>query len=366
MERTRVAWMDSLRGIACSVVLLVHALSVFPSVGSRLSGCGKIGVWLLFVISGYWLITPYLKGETMNGTDALKFYIKRVTRIYPVFILTVIVSVLIGYLSLNAGIKHLLLQEGLEHFWAIPVEFKIYLLLPPLLMVLLYFYKRSKPSLIIALAGLAFILALCFPFTRYRENSISFLWYAPVFLMGMITAVICSYLSGDVREKRYDLLILAILALMILSVPWVREILFKIEPDSYLMNKYLFFGLGWSLIIIFITRSYWIRNILDGSRLLGYIGKISYSLYLVHYVILRYSERFISDPVIRFALVIVLSFVIAALLERFVERPANRYARKICDGMSKTSATSAAGYVLMVLGLIFVVISEVRTKKYML
>ena len=66
MDQKRVGYIDSLRGIACLFVLIARIVSV-SEVGSYVSGCGKIGVWLFMVLSSFLMIYPYEKIEISNS-----------------------------------------------------------------------------------------------------------------------------------------------------------------------------------------------------------------------------------------------------------------------------------------------------------
>lgn len=130
--------MDSLRGIACLIVLIAHILASIPSVGVRVSGCGKIGVWLLFILSGFWSFYPYCKNNSGFETgNILAFYVKRIFRIYPSYIIVLSFCVLLGYpdMDFHMLIKHILLLQGIGHFWTIPVEMKFYLIVPLILYI---------------------------------------------------------------------------------------------------------------------------------------------------------------------------------------------------------------------------------------
>ena len=113
----REKYLDALRGIACLIVLLAHILSTIPSVGIRVSGCGKIGVWLCFVLSGFFVYYPWVKNnKKVNWKDAFPFYIKRFFRIYPVYLVVLLVCIFLKYVTTIDALKHLLLLQGYGHF----------------------------------------------------------------------------------------------------------------------------------------------------------------------------------------------------------------------------------------------------------
>ena len=53
-------YLTSIRGLACLMVVIAHIISVIPGVGKNVSGCGKIGVWLFFILSAFLLTFQWL------------------------------------------------------------------------------------------------------------------------------------------------------------------------------------------------------------------------------------------------------------------------------------------------------------------
>ena len=148
--------------------------------------------------------------------------------------------------------------------------------------------------------------------------------------MGMLTAII--FKKNEQKELKpkiiCDIAVLIILIMMLISVPYIRNIIFKIPPDYYLSNKYLFFGLGWSIIILAIQNSKYIINILNKSKALIYVGKISFPLYLVHYIVL---SKISSDTniIVKFIIVFLISFIISIIMNKLIEQPMIKLSKKI-------------------------------------
>lgn len=355
IEQQREKWLDSIRGIACLIVLFAHIFSTVPTVGVRVSGCGKIGVWLFFILSGFWMYYPYcVQQKTFDMNDTLAFYIKRIFRIYPMYMVVLIVCIFLGYIDKMQFVKHLLLLQGWGHFWAIPVEMKFYLIAPVILFV--FARIKAKHSAILSVV-MAIILAVRFPFTTYNENSICLFWYLPVFLLGMCTAYL--YVHMKRRKNRiFDVVAGCLLICLILIIPGVRELIWKIEPDGYLQNKYLFIGTIWSIMIICIANSIYIHLALEKTKILQWIGKISYSIYLIHFVVLQCICRYTENTYIKFASVIGLSIILAAMAERFVERKAIRIGKSIALKIESVNSWRFFCSILALLACIYALITE--------
>jgi peptidoglycan/LPS O-acetylase OafA/YrhL len=105
-ESGRLGGIDALRGIAIVAVLLCHLTGVVPwcrtkvlepgfADGRWLAKAmenGMFGVDLFFILSGFVLYLPFAGGrrDIGCGADAIRFYRHRIARIYPLFILAVL------------------------------------------------------------------------------------------------------------------------------------------------------------------------------------------------------------------------------------------------------------------------------------
>lgn len=351
-EKNRINWLDSMRGIACIIVVLAHVLSSIPSIGVRVAGCGKIGVWLLFVFSGFWTLYPYIKNKrTFNIGDSICFYINRFFRIYPLYILVIIVVAIIGYLSRGQIVDHFLLREAIGHFWTIPVEVKFYFIVPILLLIC----TRLKDKLKLVFLGIcAIVFVVIFPYTNSIENGIGLRWYLPVFCLGMMLAV----LSGWVQKKESiiaDGISVLFCIVLISLVPGVRELLFKIKPDGYLQNKYIFISILWLGVLITLFCSKYGKKLLSSCKWLICIGKNSYSIYLIHYIVLQYAREMIENSLIRTMVVLVLSLIVAIVIEQFIEQPMIMIGKKIERGIrikiSERKIYSILGLIVILLAM---------------
>lgn len=150
---------DGLRGISVILVFLFHL--------NLLDG-GYLGVDIFFVISGY-LITGLIFGEIyQNKFSLLKFYERRIRRIFPMLFIVSILTFPFAYIlmypdqfieygesligaSLNISNIFFYLQSGyfeenanfkpLLHIWSISIEEQFYFIFP---LIFLFFFKIFK------------------------------------------------------------------------------------------------------------------------------------------------------------------------------------------------------------------------------
>lgn len=316
-----IEYMTALRGIACLMVLLVHSVQILTPYGIYVSGCGKMGVWFFLVSSGFLTIYPY-EQRREKTFSILKYYKKRFLKIYPVYAAVLLLSYMVGYFdSWKQFVLHLVFVQGTGHFWYMPVIAKMYLIMP----VFIYARKKIKKTsfYITGMTILAVVCCLFFPYWKYEENSTCLWWYFPIFVFGFLLAVVYNQIRISDNWVG-DGFFWGIFCIFILITPFMRKLIWHIEPSSYLQNKYLYIGFLWCLVIIGCKISCVIGKLLDSNRLLGYIGKISYPLYLFHFIVFM-KMKLCMIPV---PAKVILGFVISFLLAAFVEVLENTVNRK--------------------------------------
>ncbi|RZO26564.1 MAG: acyltransferase, partial [SAR86 cluster bacterium] len=148
---------DGLRAMAILPVVFFH-------LGWPLFNGGYIGVDIFFVISGYLISTLIIKEIDSKKFSLLKFYERRIRRIFPALFLVTVVTMLIGwFLMLPSDFKALSQSvfsvsifssniffwltnpyfsppadlQPLLHTWSLSVEEQFYLLYPALVLLCL-------------------------------------------------------------------------------------------------------------------------------------------------------------------------------------------------------------------------------------
>ena len=177
---SRVKKFDSLRGLACLIVLFAHLLSSSPRYGIYASGCGKIGVWCFMLLSGFFFMQALIQNPKTNIAN---FYYRRILKLYPTYIIALIFASAIGFIEIRDTFQHLTGLKGYGHFWYMPVILKFYLICP--LFVVIYNLilkitqnneKKTKYIYSIILLIACITICIIFPFTKYTENSINLYW----------------------------------------------------------------------------------------------------------------------------------------------------------------------------------------------
>jgi peptidoglycan/LPS O-acetylase OafA/YrhL len=336
------AEIDGLRSLAILPVVAFHAGI------ARLSG-GFVGVDVFFVISGFLITTIILAdleaGAGPGGNPAgrfsiLEFYKRRILRILPalgVMLVAVVIaawalmlpnefratgkSVLAtalflsnvyfwktsGYFATAAEMKPLL------HTWSLAVEEQFYVFFPLLLVLVARVLNRRFALVVVLLSVLSFLA--CVILTPRDPGSAFFLLPTRIWELGLGALIAAggapTRLSPRAREALAGLGVALILAgVLILS-----------EEDPFPGWNALYPVVGAGLVIAYGAGT--LTGRLLATRPLVYVGKISYSLYLWHWPVIVFYKMIHGGPLGApdIALVIALSFLLADLSWRFVERP---------------------------------------------
>ncbi|WP_350286763.1 acyltransferase family protein [uncultured Croceitalea sp.] len=295
---------DGLRAIA---VLLV----VFDHIKIPHFEGGFLGVDIFFTISGF-LITSILIGKLQSNSFSFQeFYAKRIKRIFPVLVFVLLVATIINikllypeqlkeyfsflpYTVFGLGnIAATNLETGyfdqsaerhqLLHTWSLGVEEQFYLLIP-LLLFLLWKIKSTKTRETVILLILMFSTLLSLIFVQFTDFSKSnyYLLHTRFFeiFIGVTLAVFYEKLP------RFKMPFLSSLATLFLVFALVfLSIYFDSDTPWPGLNAF-WVVLSTSMLIYFGGKS--TKNIVSdkwlGNPFMVFVGRISYSLYLWHWI----------------------------------------------------------------------------------
>lgn len=345
----RIEPLDGLRGVSIALVVLSHA-----GLGHVVPG--GLGVTLFFFISGYIISRLLLKELQVHGRiDVPAFFGRRAFRILPALLAYLAVATAcVWHLSAQVDLRHLLAAVfnvynyyylyALDHanpvnhhhpyaiVWSLAVEEHFYLIYPFVAAALL-----SKPQ-----RALRWLLTLCalslvwrcwlvfgigleqmpheriYKATDTRLDSIA--W-------GVVFAVVQDRMTvwpAD-RLQRWGSLGLWSGLLLLLATLLVRDEGFR---QSW---RYSLQGLAIGLMAWRLLCSDHLFSRALACRPLVWLGRISYSLYLWHWLVNYLLEQLpglqAQGPFVAPVLLVVCSLLIAELSHRWIEQPALRRGR---------------------------------------
>ncbi len=334
---------DGLRAVA---VLGVVAYHVSPH---ALPG-GFLGVDIFFVISGY-LISLIVLRELSNGTFSfVRFYERRVRRLFPALIVVLAAVLIVGAIALFADeYRHLarhvaasivfvlnfqLMREAgyfdvvsdskpLLHLWSLSVEEQFYLIWPVLLVLAQRLALNMRALISLAIAG-SFLFAVYLAI--YRLDALYFhplarfweLLAGSALAMASRTAQFAQGSPVLGSERRRDLLSVLALAAIGLSLVLLDS---KIAQPG--LSTVIPIG---ATVLLIATGPSALANRVLSLRPIVWIGLISYPLYLWHWPVIsivRIAESG-TPPGLLIACSVALSCLLAWLTYRFIEGPIRR------------------------------------------
>lgn len=322
---------DGLRAVAVLFVVLYHG---YPAEFNA----GQIGVDIFFVISGY-LITGLIAEEMSKDRFLFSvFYSRRIRRIFPALVTVLFSSLVLGWYTLlsfdfeqlgrqvvagalfSANIFYwkdvgyfdvIAEKKPLLHLWSLGVEEQFYILFP---VILGFIWKTLRQRLVVILFLTSFALYL---WTGSVSPSTAF--YLPHTRFWQILGG--AALALWQREHNKNSLIADNVASISGCVFLVLSLYALREADDFASYRSLFPVVGTMLLLY--GRSSWINAVLLSLRPMVFVGKISFPLYLWHWVLLSFCHIFEdSKPFIEVRnLAIILSFFLAWITYAVVETP---------------------------------------------
>lgn len=366
MNKGEIKSLTGIRGVAASFVMFHHwayflltSSILSPFIRHRLSIFFFHGNWnvdLFFILSGFLLsITSY--NEFKNNitiTSYSNFIIKRFCRVYPIYISLTLFYLIVEILFTNNKTTIPTLLVNITLFqnildikninplsWSLSVEWVIYFLLPLLFIIS---NKVKSSTRIFALYTLSLlimgIITKLFAYKFYQNISFKEIFsaqkYVSDFTNGQYSFLrgISSYLLGiasfTLLKKGY----LNRLSNPVFYIIFITQFIL-LFINSSLANILFILLIPFSLINL--TRNNSLLSKFLSTRFIYFLGEISFSLYLIHYVfVMSVSPRleiFLMNHhvphykyLIFFSLLIII-IVLSALLYYYLEKPLNNWLR---------------------------------------
>jgi peptidoglycan/LPS O-acetylase OafA/YrhL len=358
---------DGLRAIAVSAVILNH-------IEGDLLPSGFLGVDIFFVISGYVITASLQRTEVGSLKDfLLNFYSRRIKRLVPALVVFVALTSVVlslfdpapqtqlktGLLSLFGLSNLYLIMIKADYFgdsvilnsftptWSLGVEEQFYLVFP-ILVWLLHAKDQSRDSTrlatllaVLAIVSLAFFVGLyeSRPDVVYYSMPTRF-WELAVGALTFFAADRCNIGWADrwcgVTSTIAFFGIAVVLCL----------------PENLIVLNAILIVLLCALLIFFAKPNTLPHKILS-TKLIVYIGLISYSLYLWHWPVLTVSRWTIGVTWYTVPFQLTLMLILASVSYRYLERPLRRISwsasRVITIGYGVASSVAVGMFTILLM-----------------
>ena len=334
---------DGLRAVAVLLVLLCHMQLGFMG--------GFIGVDVFFVISGFLITTIVVNGIAQDHFSFWSFYARRFVRLYPALIVVVLLTFIAGFLLVSPTFLEAITRSGkyalasasnvffnrhlgyfdvaaqgqvFLHTWSLGVEWQFYLAWPLLVWMALKLSRYVLWAMLLAIT----IASLVASQTMLDTNANAAYYLMPyrAFELG-IGALLALVYEKPASRPTSILLVLAGIAAILYSA------LVYTSSTPFPGVAALLPCLG-TAACIYGGKGFNVGNVLRWSPVV-YIGKISYSVYLVHWPLLVLYSYYVFRNISTLEKIALFtaSLVLGALLYALVETRINwkRLGNKLVD-----------------------------------
>jgi peptidoglycan/LPS O-acetylase OafA/YrhL len=390
----RLGWLDALRGYAALVVVLFHLsptvigaqrhLAVF-----RVIDLGKYGVLLFFLVSGYVIPMSLERHGSLR-----RFWIGRLFRIYPAYLAAILLLVAatgsvpavlraetVSSLAAHATMLSDLigLRGAVRPFWTLAYEMVFYLVVAGLFAWRLH---RHSAWWACALALTALTAGPALPDALLSPGFGSRRILAAVLLL-LVTAAVACFLTG--RHRTAGAIGVAFLLLVAVNGHATGDSTVASSRQGLLLLAVMFAGTvvhraqhaqldrrvaaaalvvvtacvaaagGMSVATVTavaatFAAAFALRH-RPVPRILAGLGTISYSLYVLHVIVLMVAGRLVPGLATRpfelrvlvGVLLLVVALAVATLSYRFVELPGQALGRRIGDRLTTQRAAPGTG-----------------------
>jgi peptidoglycan/LPS O-acetylase OafA/YrhL len=318
-DQPRIAYLDWLRALAVALVVVGHS-------ARPLAPGGAVGVSVFFVLSGYLIASILLRDGMLTPVNMAKFILRRIARIWPMY-----AAVIVGMTLITAWASpsmhvifvrdafNLLTFQGLIGewigttagvLWTLHVEFWFYVSFPFLLLAARYFgavWQMLACSIVLSLTSKA--LGSSELIYQYYDQ----LLIGAVAAYAQKTNTIPSFIRQPNAAK---ISVLTILGLGLLLPFWHRDLIW--------WSQSLLVCCATAIAILA-----WVANP-PTMKLptVAYIGRISYSMYFIHAMILDFIFKTTDAMPGQLPLYFLLVVALSSLTYFAIEEPFNHIAKR--------------------------------------
>lgn len=338
--------LNGVRGLAIFVVFLSHASNIYFGGAITGWGGGQLGVMLFFVLSGFLMAHLYMNVPP-SFTEVRRFVVNRMARIYPMFVLVVGFCFSIKRLGFNIYaypistlsemIEHLAFVRGYEVLWTIGPEVIFY----GLFVIAWLLRVRSEASMwsyLLVLTILAWI-----PLEGAGSNSLAELHdKLPFFLVGTVLGMHSDSLLATSGSRAVWKPWAFWSSLTVFALGFPRILCHVVSVPTHLAGDpwphpwgYPFYICATvALFAAALIHRPWVLT----NALAQFAGKISYSFYLLHYMVLKNIRPLMpTHPLRAIALAGLITVALSWAAYRLIETPSRRFFRRF----SRPAATVA-------------------------
>lgn len=352
---------------ALTVVIFHYGSKIFPFdiyPFSQLIPTGQIFVSYFFTLSGFIMMLAYW--PQAGKFQTLRYWVFRLARLYPVYLLGLGLSILLNLKSLREltalGLNLTLLQAWRPPYpnslnypgWSLSVEAFFYLLFPLILLIACRLSLRISAILLFSFWGASMVghsYLLKNWYTGFPSFTHDVLFYNPLFhLNGFLLGALAGRWMLEhgqtlrAKPRLNSALLVASLLLIALSLLYLKDFL----KDTFGIRMALTNGILAPIFIVFITSlavdQTWVARLFQKPGFV-LLGDASYAIYILQYPVHTFYKNYIDPRLGNFSneahfyayLLLLILVSIGTFL--WIENPARQAVKRFYDRASRKIST---------------------------
>ena len=286
---------------------------------------GRLAVWIFFMMSGYLVGYGLIHGRYSKSLKGMKeFYINRIIRVYPIFLVLSLVGLLISQTSQVINFDFIVQQLFMfqwEHsyllngvFWTLGIEMHFYLIAPLLIFSSM---KLFSPFINWSIGLYCFAWLVLY---IWAESDLFNNWDIRN-LLGNITQFLVGFICA--HNKKYIINLFINKKLIVALIIVIFTAYFNYNYDNYDMRnvfagmKMIFVSniIGFGIIVLHIVIEYKMIPSNLFIKFLSILGILSYGIYAWH-GLLSINSIFIDNFILHTTLSIFMAYFSYFLIEK--------------------------------------------------
>lgn len=319
-KTTVIQPLDGLRGFAALLVIAEHTWHPFL-------GAGRSGVMIFFSLSGFLLTRSFIDnpGRLFHAKNLTQYTQRRIERILPMYLFYLF---LVYGLSYRFGdfLLHAFFIKGLGHLWTIPQEMTFYLFFP-LILFIIHYLLRDK--LLLTIPFLLTVILCWYRIVPTQKLYLYGMFYSklpfmlPAFLSGAMFSLLyykkLNKITPSIIVKNI-LLITSIMIIIMFCLFSNGQLLKSSEIYAFTYQTEYEISAALLLFIFLFTGKNYLTNLFS-NFLLTSIGVVSYSMYLIHPLIIKIIDKAHLSGGSRFSVTVIVSYFFACFTYHLIETP---------------------------------------------
>lgn len=302
-QNTKYEYIDSLRGIAILMVIMVHVwmenldtMTLIPKRLDYFMQLGRASVQLFFMVSAYTLMISH-NNRRDEKNKISNFFIRRITRIFPMYYLAIIFYTFINFVGFNFNnlefssiplkgliVNILMIQSFFPAWtndyvpggWSVSIEFTFYMLLP----FLVTYISNIKKSCIFLIITIIISILAYNAISESKWNVYDFPYFN---IFNQLAPFALGILAYYITKKENNVNDKAIVCLTFMLIVYIKTLYYTPAYFTTLI----------ALFLLLIALSFKTNKIFS-NKILAQIGKQSFSIYLIHFALIKVINHFLK------------------------------------------------------------------------